>query len=219
MVQTTLLPSQGTLRLAGKWMCATGESRKDSGGSMVKADRSGRARRSDWIEAGLWLLSEEGLASVTIDRLCGRLELTKGSFYWHFKGRQEFLHAMAAYWSNTTDFLAPLSASDKSDWEQIREVAGRVASHGFGRIDKAMRVWADSNPETSEAVKKTDRAITLFVCEKLANMGLSRADAQTVARMIVACGIGLTSIDPSLAPKKVKQMETLWLQLIQSLKA
>ena len=102
---------------------------------MTKAVKKARASRRDWIEAGLWLLAEEGLESVTIDRLCANLGLTKGSFYWHFKGSQEFLQSMADYWSNSADFLDTLRASDKDDWEQISEIARRVGNLGYGRID------------------------------------------------------------------------------------
>ena len=38
----------------------------------------------DWIEAGYALLADEGIEALKIDRLCGRLGVTKGSFYWHF---------------------------------------------------------------------------------------------------------------------------------------
>lgn len=189
-----------------------------SGQSMNKTVKKARLRRSDWIEAGLWLLAEEGLESVTIDRLCIKLGLTKGSFYWHFKGSQELLQSMADYWSNSSDFLDTLRTSDKDDWEQISEIARRVGDLGYGRIDKAMRVWADSCSETAESVRKTDREVMRFVAEKLINIGLNSADAKFLSEMIVASGIGLASIDPSPAPRKQKQMEKLWLQLIQSLK-
>jgi AcrR family transcriptional regulator len=188
------------------------------GKNMAKALKKTRVRRSDWIEAGLWLLAEKGLESVTIDRLCAKLGVTKGSFYWHFKGSQEYLQSMADYWSNTADFLDTLGTSDKDDWEQIREIARRVGDLGYGRIDKAMRVWADNCSETAESVRKTDRDVIQFVSEKLVNIGLVHADAKILSEMIVASGIGLASIDPSPAPEKQKQMEKLWLQLIQSLK-
>jgi len=185
---------------------------------MKKTAKKTRVGRSDWIEAGLWLLAEDGLESVTIDRLCAKLGVTKGSFYWHFKGSQEFLQSMADYWSNTADFLDTLRNSDKDDWEQIGEIARRVGDLGYGRIDKALRVWAESCSDTAESVRKTDHDVIQFVFEKLINIGLARTDAKILSEMIVASGIGLASIDPSPAPKKQKQMEKLWLQLIQSLK-
>jgi AcrR family transcriptional regulator len=38
----------------------------------------------DWVQAGFAIQAEEGTKAPKIDRLCGRLDVTKGSFYWHF---------------------------------------------------------------------------------------------------------------------------------------
>src|SRR3954466_1718228 len=49
----------------------------------------------DWVAAALDLLAEEGPGGVKIDRLCVRLGVTKGSFYWHFTDLASFLAAVA----------------------------------------------------------------------------------------------------------------------------
>jgi hypothetical protein len=46
---------------------------------------------ADWAEAALQLIAEAGLGALTVDALAARLGVTKGSFYWHFKGRSELL--------------------------------------------------------------------------------------------------------------------------------
>ena len=46
---------------------------------------------SDWVEGALQLISEAGLRAFTVEALATRLGVTKGSFYWHFKGRSEGL--------------------------------------------------------------------------------------------------------------------------------
>jgi AcrR family transcriptional regulator len=38
----------------------------------------------DWVQAGFAILAEEGMTALKIERLCSRLAVTKGSFYWHF---------------------------------------------------------------------------------------------------------------------------------------
>jgi AcrR family transcriptional regulator len=55
----------------------------------VASSRSTAGNRlglDDWIQAGYALLAEEGIQALKIDRLCDRLGVTKGSFYWHFDG-------------------------------------------------------------------------------------------------------------------------------------
>lgn len=67
---------------------------------------------SDWIEAALQLISEAGLRALTVDALAARLGVTKGSFYWHFKGRPELLAGALKRWEQrvTTEAIAGLSA-------------------------------------------------------------------------------------------------------------
>ena len=61
---------------------------------------SSRLGVTDWITAGLELLSREGISGVKIQRLCERLNVTKGSFYWHFTDLDAFLGAMAKHWED-----------------------------------------------------------------------------------------------------------------------
>jgi AcrR family transcriptional regulator len=38
---------------------------------------------------------------LTIDELSAGLNVSKGSFYWHFKNRSDFIAALVAYWNDT----------------------------------------------------------------------------------------------------------------------
>jgi AcrR family transcriptional regulator len=55
---------------------------------------------ADWAEAALQLIAEAGLRAVTVSALAARLGVTKGSFYWHFQGREELLAAALARWEH-----------------------------------------------------------------------------------------------------------------------
>lgn len=52
-----------------------------------------------WIDAGLDVLAREGAAGVRIEPLAKRLDVTKGSFYWHFADRDALLAACLAAWA------------------------------------------------------------------------------------------------------------------------
>lgn len=57
---------------------------------------------SDWAEAALQLMAEKGLRALTVNALAARLGVTKGSFYWHFRGRSELLAAALTRWEQRT---------------------------------------------------------------------------------------------------------------------
>ncbi len=53
---------------------------------------------ADWAEAALQFIADAGLAALTLDALAARLGVTKGSFYWHFKGRADLVAAALGRW-------------------------------------------------------------------------------------------------------------------------
>jgi len=66
---------------------------------------------SDWAEAALQLIAEKGLGALTISTLASRLDVTKGSFYWHFTGRDELLAAALGRWERSIgDIIRSLDA-------------------------------------------------------------------------------------------------------------
>src|SRR5262245_22998457 len=78
-----------------------------SGGLMVHASRAAKARNGgkanslsveDWVAAANDLLVSENIRGVQIPALCLRLKVTKGSFYWHFSGREDLLRALLESW-------------------------------------------------------------------------------------------------------------------------
>jgi len=85
----------------------------------MKRPRSGLTRSgeptltsADWAEAALQMIAERGLGALTVNALASRLGVTKGSFYWHFKGRSDLLTTALARWEDgaTTDTMRGLNA-------------------------------------------------------------------------------------------------------------
>ena len=81
-----------------------------------------RLNREDWLNAGLRILLENGIGALTVDRMADALEISRGSFYHHFKSRQDLLTAMLSEHHNPTSTV------------------GALAEPGFSAVDKATRV-------------------------------------------------------------------------------
>ena len=56
-------------------------------------------RRKEWLRTARLALLRGGPDEVRVERLARDLRVTKGSFYWHFKDREELL---AKLWENFT---------------------------------------------------------------------------------------------------------------------
>ncbi|MER7108471.1 TetR/AcrR family transcriptional regulator [Streptomyces sp. NPDC000229] len=73
---------------------------------MTRERPAGARRRltvQDWADAALAAMAEGGgLAAVAVEPLAARLGTTKGSFYWHFTGRDALIEAALERWEETS---------------------------------------------------------------------------------------------------------------------
>jgi len=61
--------------------------------------------KTAFLDAGLREVRTRGYEATTVDDLCAATGLTKGSFFHHFKGKQEFMLAAAAHFAAMADGL------------------------------------------------------------------------------------------------------------------
>jgi AcrR family transcriptional regulator len=87
-----------------------------------------RLSRDDWASAALDALSRGGLAAVAVEPLAVRLGATKGSFYWHFRNRDELIGATLQLWrqASTTSVIERLEAGTASAEERLRQLFTQV---------------------------------------------------------------------------------------------
>jgi len=121
-----------------------------------------RWSRDDWIVYAFDAMEREGVGAVRIEELARRSGRTPGSFYAHFKSRDELLEAMLKAW---TEFK--LAATMKLDsalyragefslegiFERIRRGTHQTARPG---LEIAMREWARIDKRARAAVTRTD---------------------------------------------------------------
>ena len=55
--------------------------------------------RDSLLQRALLVVAREGGSELTIERLVAALGVTKGSFYWHFRDRSDFVRALAGHWA------------------------------------------------------------------------------------------------------------------------
>jgi AcrR family transcriptional regulator len=72
-----------------------------------------KATRDDWLEIALRVLALEGVDHVTVLNLSERLRVSRSSFYWYFKNRDELLGALLDRWDqlNTRSIVAQAEAA------------------------------------------------------------------------------------------------------------
>ena len=95
-----------------------------------------RLTRQNWLETGLNLLGTHGEKALTIERLCKITNRSKGSFYHHFKNRDEFTVAILEHWqSEYTDRI--ISTVDRLDnLAERRQTLDRLVARLDSQIER-----------------------------------------------------------------------------------
>jgi AcrR family transcriptional regulator len=119
----------------------------------------------DWVDAALELLVDHGIDAVRVDVLAKRIGVTRGSFYWHFRDRDDLLSAVLRHWQQvTTERLIErweaAAAAGQTSAQQVRELMtlprrGRTAARA-ARIELAMRAWARRDAAARKALDEID---------------------------------------------------------------
>jgi len=180
------------------------------------ARAGGRLGIDDWRAAGYAILAEEGLKALKIDRLCARLKVTKGSFYWHFTNIAAYRTALIQGWSELRD-------ADRSQIEEIGGLAPRdrlvrmmnsLVSPRHWTLERAMREWARSDEAVAESVRAADRRILAAVRRAFEDYGFDADEAELRADATFAVGIGFLHLSgdsphPRLAARSERFLDLM----------
>lgn len=157
-----------------------------------------RGSREGWLEAAYAMLVSEGIDAVKILPLAERLGLSRTSFYWFFRNRDELLAALADMWEART--TAPLTAAAQAyaetETEAMLNVIGCfLAPETFdAKLEFAMRGWGLKDPEIEGRILAADRARLAALDAMLERWGHAPQDADVRARTVYLVQIGYISM-------------------------
>jgi AcrR family transcriptional regulator len=165
---------------------------------------SSRLSVSDWITAGLELLAEEGITGVKIQKLCDRLGVTKGSFYWHFTDLDAFLGAMAKHYEDGARiFRDQFTALASQDVEKTLSDAVLFSfDNQLGRIERAMRDWARSDDRARAAIEAGDQLAFGAIAESFELLGFTKEEADIRAKTLFYAGVGYGDVGPRVGDQR-----------------
>ena len=158
---------------------------------MTRARSRTRLSREDWIEAALQALADGGPPAVAVERLAARLQTTKGSFYWHFKDRDELITEALATWERQeTDAL--IEEMNKIDDPVERLRIGTVMATEYEEAENpdVRLLPSASDPVVGEVVKRVQRKRLEFLAETFREAGFTPAESRVRARLAYSLALG-----------------------------
>lgn len=133
---------------------------------------------ADWLHAALALLVTHSIEAVTIDVIAKALKVTRGSFYWHFKDRDDLLKRLLALWRDET--TAQMSQCFETPADRApRELIGELLSMPFrsasardaAAIELSIRAWARSDLSARHALDAVDAERLSYIAQWLSSIG------------------------------------------------
>ncbi len=165
------------------------------------SDTGWRGSPEAWIEAAYDALLESGVDSVKILPLAKRLNLSRTSFYWFFKDREELLGALVSRWreKNTGNLIKQTEAYAETVVEAMLNVFDCWLNKDLfdSQFEFAVRSWALQSAEILAEVQTADQARMDAICRMFMRFGYDAVAADVRARTTYLVQIGYISMQSS----------------------
>jgi AcrR family transcriptional regulator len=140
-----------------------------------------RLTKSDWLDQGLRVLAHSGPDALKAEPLAKSLNVSRGSFYWHFRDLEAFHEALLARWKEraTADIIARIERAP-SHSARLRLLM-QIGMAGDNALERNMRSWATQSNAAADAVASIDEARTKYMSRLLREAGVPRQKARARA--------------------------------------
>jgi len=158
-----------------------------------------KVTRQDWLNVAMDVLISEGVEHVKVLALGDRLGVSRSSFYWYFKSRQDLLDALLQEWENTN--TAALISKTNAPAETITGAVCNVFECVIDpdlfdtALDFAIRAWARSSGAVRRVLDRSNAARLEALAAMFKRYGYGDLEAETRARILYFMQIGYDDAD------------------------
>jgi len=142
--------------------------------------RTSPLQAQDWIRAASLRFAQEGLESVRIELLARDLGVSKGSFYWHFRDREDLFNSVVTEWEREeTEWLTEATEFQRSPAARWAKFVERGADPQRGRFEAALRSWARRDDRVASRVAAIEKERAIYIAGVLREVGFTPEAADT----------------------------------------
>jgi AcrR family transcriptional regulator len=174
----------------------------------IRAPKAAPLQRADWIQAAFARLARDGIDAVRVEVLARDLHVSKGSFYWHFRDRDELAASMLEQWDeDESGWLAAAAADERSAAARWAELVKHLTDGAHSRLETGFRSWARRDERAAERARGIELKRRGFIAEVLQDVGFTARAAEAWSEMALLVCLGWVdraSRDPEFrgAPKR-----------------
>lgn len=147
--------------------------------------------RQDWLAIGIQTLIEKGIEAVRVDPLAKLLNVTRGSFYWHFKSRDDLLEEILREWEarNTKSIIEQIEGLNSSPIGKLLSLL-EIAAKDDNLLEKAVRVWSVNDARAAVAIARVDEQRLDYLQNLFLQLGFSEIDSKVRAQIAYSVRLG-----------------------------
>ncbi len=168
-----------------------------SGQAVPEASSNKRTTLSaaDWELEALRVIAEQGIGAVAIEPLARRMGITKGSFYWHFTGRESLLEQALIGWEehdarNLARSLGELDCPRDRLISFFRNVSREGLTH---QVYSALTASAD-HPQVQPVLERVASRRMAHIAQAFEELGLATGEAEHHARLTYSVYLGFLQL-------------------------
>ncbi|WP_175684673.1 TetR/AcrR family transcriptional regulator [Burkholderia anthina] len=141
----------------------------------------------DWIHAAHRILESRGIDAVRVEVLAKEMNVTKGSFYWHFKDRPDLLQRMLTAWRDaaTEQIIHRFESRGLSARELVRDLLSLPfrgdSAKQAAAIELAIRAWARRDDAARAVLDEVDKKRLTYITECFRALGFSAPESKSRA--------------------------------------
>lgn len=170
-----------------------------------------KVTREDWLRVALDTLVSDGVEQVKVLPLGQRLGVSRSSFYWYFKSRQDLLDQLLDHWqkTNTRAIVERTERPAASISEGVLNVFECWIDEELfdPRLDFAVREWARRSGPVRHIVDQADEQRVQALTALFLRHGYEPTDGFIRARILYFMQIGYYALD--LAEPQSKRLSYL----------
>jgi AcrR family transcriptional regulator len=165
-----------------------------------------RKSKRKWMDTGIKILGEAGVKGLTIERMAEELNLTKGSFYHHFKDVRDFQEQLIAYWAD--QYLSTSSSLPDEPGDRMA-LLDQIMEQAFSPVTEpevAIRAWAQQDEMVRAFVGRVDATRHAFVLQVFQSVTGDEGQARLMADLLFSIAIGSITALPRISPERVLEL-------------
>ena len=168
-----------------------------------------RLTKSDWIAHGLRTLTSDGVAGLKVGSMATGLQVSRGSFYWHFEDIADFRSQLLKNWQERTTDQVIRELETEAGPERLKQLLTR-AFVARPTVDRAIRSWAAEDEDVAAIVASVDARRIAYIGDLIVAAGVERQRAQRRATFLYWAWLGQTLVmDPRHASLADVEMDDI----------